>query len=361
MIESFLTTSIEATRPARASTRARSQFDPLEETLAAAGFAVWPLVEYEADDGLAAAAALAAADRRVERVWICTPDKDLAQCVSGTRVVQLDRRQRATFDAAGVRGKFGVDPASIPDYLALVGDSADGFPGLPGWGAKSAAAVIGHYGHPRDPGGGRRLGGTVRSAAKLAATLGRSAAALPSARHAVSRALRSARSTTGMARTDAALRRSPPISARARSPGPPCGSRRSAPPKLAQLASRAPGRAAAACRSRSALSGRRRALPGDPGRLHRGAETKHHFNIFRPDAVLSFALRPSWSGVEGGRLQRARPCRRGVPLGEAPARAARRAYRIRGRRLVRVRLGRRGRRTFAPCSRAVSRAAAASR
>jgi 5'-3' exonuclease len=94
-----------------------------------------------------AAAALAAADPRVERVWICTPDKDLAQCVVGTRVVQLDRRQRQAIDAAGVRAKFGVDPESIPDYLALVGDSADGFPGLPGWGAKSAAAVIGHYGH----------------------------------------------------------------------------------------------------------------------------------------------------------------------------------------------------------------------
>src|SRR6266850_8324397 len=125
----------------------RSQFEPLEETLAAAGFAVWPLVEYEADDGLAAAAALAAADRRVERVWICTPDKDLAQCVVGTRVVQYDRRQRTAIDAAGVRAKFGVDPESIPDYLALVGDSADGFPGLPGWGAKTAAAVLAKFTH----------------------------------------------------------------------------------------------------------------------------------------------------------------------------------------------------------------------
>jgi 5'-3' exonuclease len=149
-----------------------SQFEPLEDTLAAAGFAVWPLVEYEADDGLAAAAALAAADRRVERVWICTPDKDLAQCVTGTRVVQLDRRQRATLDAAGVRAKFGVDPASIPDYLALVGDSADGFPGLPGWGAKSAAAVIGHYGHlEKIPTAAADWEVTVRGAAKLAATL----------------------------------------------------------------------------------------------------------------------------------------------------------------------------------------------
>jgi 5'-3' exonuclease len=149
-----------------------SQFEPLEATLAAAGFAVWPLVEYEADDGLAAGAALAAGDPRVERVWICTPDKDLAQCVSGTRVVQLDRRQRATLDAAGVRAKFGVDPESIPDYLALVGDSADGFPGLPGWGAKSAAAVIGHYRHlEKIPAAAADWEVTVRGAAKLAATL----------------------------------------------------------------------------------------------------------------------------------------------------------------------------------------------
>ena len=150
----------------------RSQFEPLEETLAAAGFAVWPLVEFEADDGLAAAAALAAADRRVERVWICTPDKDLAQCVSGTRVVQYDRRQRITLDAAGVRAKFGVDPESIPDYLALVGDSADGFPGLPGWGAKSASAVIGRYAHlEKIPALAHDWEVPVRGAAKLAATL----------------------------------------------------------------------------------------------------------------------------------------------------------------------------------------------
>jgi 5'-3' exonuclease len=150
----------------------RSQFELLEDALAAAGFAVWPLVEYEADDGLAAAAALADADRRVEKVWLCTPDKDLAQCVRGTRVVMLDRRSRTSLDAAGVRAKFGVDPASIPDYLALVGDSADGFPGLPGWGAKSAAAVLGHYGHlEKIPTAAGDWAVRVRGADKLAATL----------------------------------------------------------------------------------------------------------------------------------------------------------------------------------------------
>jgi 5'-3' exonuclease len=113
----------------------RSQFELLEDALAAAGFTVWPMLEYEADDALASGAALAAADRRVEQVVLCTPDKDLAQCVDGTRVVQLDRRKRVVSDAAGVVAKFGVEPASIPDYLGLVGDSADGFPGLAGWGA----------------------------------------------------------------------------------------------------------------------------------------------------------------------------------------------------------------------------------
>ncbi len=150
----------------------RSQFGLLEEVLAAAGFTVWPLVEFEADDGLAAAAARAEADRRVEKVWLCTPDKDLSQCVRGARVVQLDRRKRAELDAAGVRAKFGVDPESIPDYLALVGDSADGFPGLPGWGAKSAAAVLGHYSHLEDvPPDAADWAIKVRGAAKLAATL----------------------------------------------------------------------------------------------------------------------------------------------------------------------------------------------
>jgi 5'-3' exonuclease len=125
----------------------RTQFEPLEEALAAMGVAVWPMVEYEADDALAAAAAKAAADERVERVFICTPDKDLAQCVRGTRVVQFDRRARAVRDEAGVVAKFGVAPASIPDYLALVGDSSDGYPGLPGWGQKSAAAVLAKFHH----------------------------------------------------------------------------------------------------------------------------------------------------------------------------------------------------------------------
>src|SRR6266851_3727288 len=122
-----------------------AQFPLLEEVLAAAGVVVWPMVEFEADDALAAGAAAAARDARVERVIICTPDKDLAQCVRGSRVVQLNRRTRAIRDEAGVVEKFGVSPASIPDYLALVGDAADGYPGLKGWGAKSAAAVLAKY------------------------------------------------------------------------------------------------------------------------------------------------------------------------------------------------------------------------
>ena len=124
-----------------------AQFTPLEEGLSAAGIVVWPMVEFEADDALAAAAEAAARDPRVERVIICTPDKDLAQCVRGTRVVQLNRRTRTLRDEAGVVAKFGVPPASIPDYLALVGDAADGYPGLSGWGAKSTAAVLAKYGH----------------------------------------------------------------------------------------------------------------------------------------------------------------------------------------------------------------------
>ena len=124
-----------------------SQFPLLEEALQAAGFVVWPMVEFEADDALAAAAEIAARDGRAERVIICTPDKDLAQSVRGTRVVQMNRRTRTIMDEAGVIAKFGVPPASIPDYLALVGDSADGYPGLRGWGAKSAAAVLARYGH----------------------------------------------------------------------------------------------------------------------------------------------------------------------------------------------------------------------
>lgn len=124
-----------------------SQFSLLEAMLAAAGIVVWPMVEFEADDALAAGAMAATGDRRVERVIICTPDKDLAQCVRGTRIVQLNRRTQVTFDEAAIRQKFGVVPASIPDYLALVGDSADGYPGLPGWGAKSSAAVLAKFLH----------------------------------------------------------------------------------------------------------------------------------------------------------------------------------------------------------------------
>ncbi len=124
-----------------------AQFPLLEDVLAAAGILVWPMVEFEADDALAAAATAAARDVRVERVIICTPDKDLAQCVSGTRIVQLNRRTRVTLDEAGIVQKFGVSPASIPDYLALVGDAADGYPGLKGWGAKSSAAVLAKFLH----------------------------------------------------------------------------------------------------------------------------------------------------------------------------------------------------------------------
>ncbi|HEV8145198.1 MAG TPA: 5'-3' exonuclease H3TH domain-containing protein, partial [Bryobacteraceae bacterium] len=123
-----------------------AQFPILEDTLRAAGVVVWPMIEFEADDALAAGAVAAARDPRVERVIVCTPDKDLAQCVSGTRIVQLNRRTRVTYDEAGVIQKFGVPPASIPDYLALVGDAADGYPGLPGWGAKSSAAVLAKFG-----------------------------------------------------------------------------------------------------------------------------------------------------------------------------------------------------------------------
>jgi 5'-3' exonuclease len=124
-----------------------SQFPLLEEALSKAGIVVWPMIEFEADDALAAAAVAAARDPRVDRVIICTPDKDLAQCVSGSRIVQLIRRTRITLDEAGVVQKFGVLPASIPDYLALVGDASDGYPGLKGWGAKSTAAVLAKFGH----------------------------------------------------------------------------------------------------------------------------------------------------------------------------------------------------------------------
>jgi 5'-3' exonuclease len=123
-----------------------AQFPLLEDAMRALGVATWPMVEFEADDALAAAALAASRDPRAEQVLICTPDKDLAQCVRGTRVVQMDRRRRIIRDEAGVIEKFGVRPGSIPDYLALVGDSADGYPGLPGWGAKSSAAVLAKYG-----------------------------------------------------------------------------------------------------------------------------------------------------------------------------------------------------------------------
>lgn len=122
-----------------------SQFLLLEETLRALGVVVWAMEEYEADDALASAAFLAGQDSRVERVIINTPDKDLAQCVEGTRIVQFDRRRRVERDSKGVIEKFGVKPSSIPDYLALVGDAADGFPGLPGWGPKSAAAILSRF------------------------------------------------------------------------------------------------------------------------------------------------------------------------------------------------------------------------
>lgn len=127
-----------------------SQFPILEEALEAMGVLVWPMVYYEADDALASAAAKAAGDDRVKQVLICTPDKDLSQCVVGTRVVQLDRRRDLLRDEAGVVAKFGVKPQSIPDYLAVVGDSADGFPGVPGWGTKAAALALSQYPHLED-------------------------------------------------------------------------------------------------------------------------------------------------------------------------------------------------------------------
>jgi 5'-3' exonuclease len=150
----------------------KAQFPLLEDALGALGVVVWPMVEWEADDALGSAAKVAAADPAVEQVIICTPDKDLGQCVTGTRVVQLDRRKRQVLDADGVRAKFGVAPASIPDYLALVGDSADGFPGLPGWGAKSAAAVLARYETIEAiPPLGHQWSVDVRNARTLAATL----------------------------------------------------------------------------------------------------------------------------------------------------------------------------------------------
>ncbi len=154
-----------------------AQFPLLEDALRALGVVVWPMVEFEADDALGSAAVAAAADPRVTRVLVCTPDKDLAQVVSGTRVVQLDRRTRTVRDETGVVEKFGVPPASIPDYLALVGDSSDGYPGLRGWGAKSAAAVLARFDHleaiPDDPSAWSAAGVAVARPAALAATLAR--------------------------------------------------------------------------------------------------------------------------------------------------------------------------------------------
>lgn len=151
-----------------------SQFPILEEVLSAAGIVVWPMVEFEADDALASAGSLALKDRRVEQVVICTPDKDLAQCVQGSRVVQLIRRTGVILDEAGVIAKFGVAPESIPDYLALVGDSADGYPGLPGWGAKSTSAVLSKFDHIESiPVSARDWHINVLNSASLADTLAR--------------------------------------------------------------------------------------------------------------------------------------------------------------------------------------------
>jgi len=149
-----------------------SQFPLLEEALTALGVVVWPMVEFEADDALASAAHLAAQDPRVERVVICTPDKDLAQSVVGTRVVQLNRRTKEVFDEAGVMKKFGVPPVSIPDYLALVGDASDGYPGLPGWGAKSSAAVLARFGRIENiPADWREWHANATNPARLSQTL----------------------------------------------------------------------------------------------------------------------------------------------------------------------------------------------
>src|SRR5271169_3231627 len=151
-----------------------AQFPLLEEVLSSAGIVVWPMMEFEADDALAAAAVAAARDEQVEHVVICTPDKDLAQCVLGTRIVQLNRRTDVIMDEAGVIKKFGVSPVSIPDYLALVGDAADGYPGLRGWGAKSSAAVLAKFVHIESiPADYREWQVNVANASALAETLAR--------------------------------------------------------------------------------------------------------------------------------------------------------------------------------------------
>lgn len=149
-----------------------SQFPILEEALRALGVVVWPMTYFEADDALASAAAKSVEDQRVERVFVCTPDKDLAQCVQGTRIVQLDRRREIVRDEAGVEAKFGVRPESIPDYLALVGDSADGYPGIAGWGEKGASIVLSQYRHLEDiPKDWHSWPASLRRARGLAETL----------------------------------------------------------------------------------------------------------------------------------------------------------------------------------------------
>src|SRR3989442_2641499 len=149
-----------------------AQFEPLEEALRALGVVVWPMVEFEADDALAAAATMAAAAARADQVVVCTPDKDLAQCVRGDCIVQLDRRTRELRNESAVRQKFGVPPTSIPDWLALVGDSADGYPGLRGWGARSAATVLARYRHLEHiPKPASEWDVSVRGSMRLATTL----------------------------------------------------------------------------------------------------------------------------------------------------------------------------------------------
>ncbi|HEX6140570.1 MAG TPA: 5'-3' exonuclease H3TH domain-containing protein [Candidatus Limnocylindria bacterium] len=149
-----------------------AQFGDAETALSALGLTVWPMVEDEADDALATATHRLAEDPAIEQIVICSVDKDLAQCVSGTRVVLRDRMRRITYDEAGVRDKFGVPPESIPDYLALVGDSSDGYPGLPGWGARSAAAVLARWGHLEQiPAASGAWDANVRNAAGLSASL----------------------------------------------------------------------------------------------------------------------------------------------------------------------------------------------
>jgi 5'-3' exonuclease len=149
-----------------------SQFPILEKALQSMGVLVWPMIKFEADDALASAATKAAKDKSVGRIIICTPDKDLSQCVVGSRVVQLDRRRESLRDEAGVIAKFGVKPSSIPDYLAAVGDTADGYPGIAGWGTKAAAAVFSHYPHLEDiPKDWHRWDPTLRRARPLAEAL----------------------------------------------------------------------------------------------------------------------------------------------------------------------------------------------